>query len=357
LSLLATRQRGPSLEGRSAETGIPKWEYLWFVRPGLVAPLLLAIPLLLTGSARADQAGVLFDQGLAAMAAQKYDEACPKLAESFRLDPHPGGLFTLAECENKWGKLTAAYADYLRYTELVARLPPRERTRQDPRVKVALEQRTALERDMPHLVVSLDPTAPPASTVTLDGTTIALSVPPAPSPTDPGDHDVVLHSPDGRVQLEHVSLARGETRTVILSLPADAAAPSAPPPKDASETSGSTRATATYVVAGVGAAGIITGSVLGAVVFANKSSIDKGCPTPSTCDSAASASTGNSTRTLAAASTGTFIVGGAALGAAAVLWFTRPKSPSSPQAATVQVTPSLAPDGQRGFVLGAFGRW
>src|ERR1700724_1365517 len=51
------------------------------------------------GVARADgpdPAAALFDRGLADMQAHRYATACPELAESYRLDPHAGGLFTLA---------------------------------------------------------------------------------------------------------------------------------------------------------------------------------------------------------------------------------------------------------------------
>jgi hypothetical protein len=307
--------------------------------------------------ATADEAGALFDQGLAAMAAEHYDVACPKLAESFRLDPHAGGLFTLAECENKSGKLVTAYADYARYLDLVSKLPAKEKARQEPRVKVAIERRAGLERDLPHVTIGIATGAPAGSTVTLDGTTIVVQDPPVSTPLNLGEHLLVLHAPDGRVQEQRVTLARGENRTVNLALEAE---PVAPPPVAPSTGEGtSTRTYITYAAAGVGGLGIVTGAILGAVVFANKSSIDASCPTPSTCNSPSAASTGNTTRTLAAASTGTFIVGGAALAGAAVLFFTRPSSSTStPHVGSLTLMPSVAPTGtERGVVFGAVGRW
>ena len=333
------------------------------MRPRIIAALVVAGPLVLARPAQADDAGALFDQGLADMAAHRYDVACPKLAESFRLDPHAGGLFTLAECENKAGKLAAARVDYQRFLDLAKQLPPKERPRQEPRVKVAHEQLAALERDLPHVTVSLDAAAPPGSTVLLDGAAFTVPSPPAPTAVDPGDHVVTVHAPDGRTHDEHVSLGRGETRTVILTLPEPLVAP--PPPGAAPPSDGtSTRTILTYATAGVGGALVVTGAILGGVVFANKKSIDAGCPTPTTCTSSSAASTGNTTRTLAAASTGTFIAGGAALAGAAILWLTAPKAEAPPAAAephlgtSLRWSPIVAPTiAERGVMVGLDGAW
>lgn len=327
------------------------------MRSSVLTALVFAGALLLARPAAADEAGVLFDQGLAAMAAEHYDVACPKLAESFRLDPHAGGLFTLAECENKWGKLVTAYDDYARYLDLVAKLPPKEKSRQEPRVKVAVEHRAALERDLPHVSVRVDPATPIGSILTIDGTTVPIQDPPVSTPANPGDHSLVLRALDGRVQELHVTVARGENKSVNLALERETVAP--PPPPSGPEEGTSTRTYLTYAAVGVGGAGILTGAILGAVVFANKSSIDSSCPTPTTCNSPSAASTGNTTRTLAAASTGTFIVGGAAAAGALVLWLTRPSSPSSPpHVGSLTWMPSVAPEvAERGVVFGALGRW
>jgi hypothetical protein len=293
----------------------------------------------------ADPAAALFDRGLADMQAHRYAAACPELAESYRLDPHAGGLFTLAECENQWGKLASAIADYDNFLDLVAHLPFKDRARQEERAKIAAEKRAALSREVPTITVSLDAGIPAGAIVKIDGQAVAGSKLGAPIPEDPGDHVVVVVTADGRTSEQTVTLAKRDARAVTLVLPT-AIVPSINPaetPADSSDT-GASRRTAVFVTAGVGAAALIAGVVMGAIVLADKSSIDANCPTPMTCASPADASSANSARTLGWASTGAFIGAGAAATTAAILWFTRPKSPSS-------IEPAIAPSASGGMLV------
>src|SRR5580765_1680975 len=76
----------------------------------------VAVWLLLASRARADEASDkaaaegLFDEGRRLMAEGKYDEACPKLEASQRLDPGVGTMLTRADCLEKRGKTASAWA-------------------------------------------------------------------------------------------------------------------------------------------------------------------------------------------------------------------------------------------------------
>jgi hypothetical protein len=289
----------------------------------------------------ADDPGALFDKGLADMKAGRFAQACAELAESYRLDPHAGGLFTLAECENQAGKIASAMKDYDGFLDLVGQLPAKEKRKQEARAKVAVERRTALARDVPSLTITLAPDVPQGSTVSVDGKAVPAASFGSAVNQDPGDHVILLEAPDGRTANQNLTLAPHDSRAVTLTFPATK--PVAKPSEPAADDPGASWRTAAYVTGGVGVAGVLAGSVMGAIVLADKSSITKNCPTASTCASPADASSANSARTLGWASTGAFIAGGAAVGAAVILWFGKPSK-------TASVEPVVAPSTNGGMV-------
>jgi hypothetical protein len=78
------------------------------MKPTRAAPVLVC--LLTSGLARADDAAstvaqALFDEARQLTAAGRYVEACPKFAESQRIDPSMGTRFYLADCLEHIGKL------------------------------------------------------------------------------------------------------------------------------------------------------------------------------------------------------------------------------------------------------------
>jgi len=57
-------------------------------------------------------AEALFDEGRNLVAAGKIADACPKFADSQRLDPSPGTLLNLASCWEKLGRTATAWVTY-----------------------------------------------------------------------------------------------------------------------------------------------------------------------------------------------------------------------------------------------------
>ena len=212
-----------------------------------------------TGSARAagpraaGPAQAQFDYGLAEMEAGRYASGCPALAESYRVDPHPGVLFTLAECENKWGKIASALTHYEAYLDVFSHMAEDEKVRQRGRDKIATAQRERLRRDVPTLTIVL-PASAGAAVVTRDGAAIGVPSLGVPLPVDPGEHVVVAKTPDGVPHEGRVSLSPGEHASFVVDLSARPAAPVPAPVAPAVEaTTGPSPWV--WVAGGIGAAG------------------------------------------------------------------------------------------------------
>ena len=77
-----------------------------------------------------DPAEKSFQRGTAAMAAGRFDEACPAIEESYKLDPRPGTLFTLAECEAQRGRIATAVKRYQDYLAFYTALAPEKKKKQ-----------------------------------------------------------------------------------------------------------------------------------------------------------------------------------------------------------------------------------
>jgi tetratricopeptide (TPR) repeat protein len=58
-------------------------------------------------------AQTLFDEGRKLMAKGMFADACPKLAESQKLDPGVGTQFNLSDCYEKMGQTASAWAGFL----------------------------------------------------------------------------------------------------------------------------------------------------------------------------------------------------------------------------------------------------
>lgn len=282
-------------------------------------------------SLHAEDAGALFDRGVDAMEAGKYTEACPMLAESWRLDPRPGTLFTLAECEARQGKLASAAARYDEYIRKSNELPAAQRSKHTERQQKAAEALTKLD---PRIARVTFVGLPAGAEAALDGRRLDPAQLTAPFPVEAGEHRVVVRH-DGAERSVPFSAAAGGAQQVNLEPPsaapaASSAAPVAPAPS-APRPARSLGPVPFYAAAGAGLAGLVVGTIGGVIAFSKKSDADKQCPgqicTPAGLDAV------DTGRTAATASTIGFVVGGVFLGAAGALWATRYSAPGSSSAA------------------------
>ena len=283
-------------------------------------------------------AEALFDAGLEAMQAERFDEACPKIAESFRLEARAGTLFTLAECWRKAGKTATALARYQEYLRVYQRMSADEQAKQRGRQDFARRYEKELEATVPRLTIALAENSPANTTVVRDGIELGKPSLGQALPIDPGEHVIEAHAP-GHVTLKRsVTLAPGEQQTVTIELEpaATSSAPTTTPdattaPPERDRASGSSQRTIGYVALGVGAVGVVVGAVTGALVLGKKSEIEDNCGIggdPAACN-ADGKSAADGAQGLATVSTIAFAVGIAGLGAGTALVLTAPSEPST----------------------------
>jgi hypothetical protein len=242
------------------------------------AGLALARPV---AAQNAAQAEALFQRGLTEMQAGDHAAGCPKLAESYRLDPLPGALFTLAECEAAWSKLATAIEHYQSFVDGLTALPPARRHRFDERRRLALEKIAALSATAPEVTLEVAPGAPAGLVVRRDGEPIDPSSYGVARKVDPGQY-LFTAELDGRQQWERsVVLALSDRAQVQVPWPlAEPPAPSAATQSEA----GSSAAPRSplrpwfYASGAVGVAGLVAGAVAGGIALGKKKVIDEHCP-------------------------------------------------------------------------------
>ena len=304
-----------------------------------------------------------FERGVKEMKAGNFVVACPALAESDRLEPRPGTLFALAECEARWGRLATATAHYQDYTTRVSRLPAADQEAHRERVAIAATRVADLEPRIPKLTLVLPPDAPPGTEVRRDDVVLGAPSLGTPLAIDPGTHELATRAPGGTPHQQTVELQPGESKTVELvvnpapapppppivrAIPIAPAVAQLPPPRP------NDRRTAGFVVGGVGLAGITAGVVAGALVLGEKSAVDRDCGPDGACrgNGLAEATT---LQTTAQVSNVTFGVGGALLVAGAILVLTAPSTP--PATKSAMVVRWLVSAGPGSAALGLGGAW
>jgi hypothetical protein len=177
-----------------------------------------------------DAAEALFRSGLRDMLAGRYEQGCPDLRESFRLDPRPGTLFTLAECEAKAGRIATAVALYGDFLTSVDGLPPSARTRHKDRVAVARTEKAALEPDVPSLTVRLAEGSAAAAIIRRDGVVLDKTTLGASTPIDPGEHTFEVEVGSSKKQ-QSLTIGRREQKEIVLDATLPPPAAPQPPPE------------------------------------------------------------------------------------------------------------------------------
>jgi hypothetical protein len=279
----------------------------------------------------------LFRTGQDLMGQNRFAEACPKLAESQRLDPGTGTLLNLALCHEKEGKLASAWSEYNDAATFA------RRDQRTDRVQFAEQHIALLEPKLSRLIVQLAKGADaPGLEIRLDGERLGQAALGIAAPMDPGSHTVSASATGKLPWQTKIEIPAGPAeKTVTIPTLANAPAGSAPgtPPRAAPPGKGSGKAqrVGAYALGGLGIVGLGVGSIFGLrAISKNKESNEQGCD-GNMCPLDAAATRRSATEA-GNVSTVMFIVGGAALAGGITLYFTAPRAqaedtePAGPQA-------------------------
>ncbi len=317
-------------------------------------------------AAEPSAAEALFREGRALLDAKRYDEACPKLAESQRLEPGAGTLLALAMCHEGQGKLATASAEYARASEL-----GRRNGRND--LAAAADKRArALEASVPRLIVHLPEDEGRTYRVRRDGELVPADELGSPLPMDPGEHRIEV-SADGKVSRSYVVRITGAGTTEIVverledvpasTAPVTATPATAPrkavvrptlaspaPDADTKSNAGSAQRTTGLLLVGAGVVGLGVGAYFGGKALSESSQARRMCPTPDSCPDGEKAALNQQAKDSFKASVIGLAAGTGAITLGALVYFLAPsgseaRTGAKPPHRTARVIPSAGPSG------------
>lgn len=331
-------------------------------RSRLAASLVASSAVVFGGRARAQGAAdpaaaqALFDDAKRLMDAGHFAEACPKLAESERLDPGGGTTLVLAMCHEGEGKIATAWANY---TQAVAEA---RRDRRSDREKAATAKVNALAPRLSRVRIVADKAAPGLE-IKRDGVTVGQAQWATPLPIDPGTYAFDATAP-GRKPWHGTLKVEGEGKVFDVLVPPLETAPveANPAPSPAggeakrvtspapTNDEGSNRLLVTGIVGGASVLTLGVGLVVGLTAQTKWNSTTSSCPN-GRCPTQALVDQGKSAGSRADVATVLVGIGAAGLVTAGVLYFAWPTKSSSSEA--VAIAPYAAPGGAGVFVRGA----
>jgi len=299
-------------------------------------------------------ADALFRDARALMKSGDFKAACPKLAESQRLDPAPGTAINLGDCWEKLGKLADALQSYRDALDL---LKPG-----DQRIGPAKEQIAALEKRVPKLTIKLAPGAPEGARVKRDDVELGDASLGVALPVNPGEHWVVVVAPGRSDSRKRILVTEGKSESLTLQVgDASSSSPTSAPHGSSSSSSsgsepdsgssassgtsadsGSTQRTLGYVAGAVG----LVSLGLAAVYYGKAQSVGTECSTTAACNDLKEEDQGyRDTATLWG------IVGGIGVAGGLALIFSAPTG-SDAKSAGIGLAPSIA-----GYSVQLAGTW
>ena len=331
----------------------------------LAAVVLRSSPALAGDEAAAE---ALFVEGKKLAAEGKLSEACPKFAESNRLDRGAGTLIHLADCYEKNHQTASAWATFKDAASAAQAL-----NRADWQ-KLATQRAAALEPKLAKLTIKVQDPAEKIE-VTRDNSSMSPASWGTPLPIDVGHHVVQAWAPGRKPFKATVAVSKdGERAEVVVpkleygtgEAPAPAVVPAAgktvPPSAVVADTrsDGSPQKTIGFVVGGIGIAGLAVGAITGLIAIGKNSDSKQACPNDGACTNPEAIEANDGAKTFGTVSTIGFIAGGVAVAAGAILILTAPSSPSGSRSGSAKPARGLrfvpASDGRSAgmSVMGVF---
>ncbi|MEI9939641.1 MAG: hypothetical protein WDO69_20675 [Pseudomonadota bacterium] len=316
------------------------------------------------GAAQKAAAESLFDDGLKAMKSGHFNEACPKLEESERIDPAIGTLLYLGECYEKTGRTASAWATFREAASAAQAQGETERTR------VAAARADRLQPSLSKLTLKVVPESAQIATLRLtrDGVAVPKTLFGVAIPVDPGKYRIVA-SADGYQshEAEIEVLANGDSKSLeipalaVSSTPPAAAVGAVPaaavvgaqstsdvPPRNPEPSPAPAGAnglrTAAYVTGALGVVSLGIGTYFGVkAISKNNDAKDNHCAGGNTCD-ATGVSLTKDAQNAATVSNITIAVGAAFVVAGVVLYLTSAPKEKAESSARLELHPLVGRD-------------
>lgn len=287
------------------------------------------------GASSQAAAQALFDEGKRLMTAGSLTEACPKFAESQKLDPGAGTLLNLAACYERNGQTASAWVTY---TDAATAADKSNRKDWAQRAK---DKASALQPTLSKLSIVVPSTSQITGLeIKRDGTSVGAGELGLAIPVDPGPHVIEATAPNHRKWTNTVQVGKAKDQVAITVPPLEeepgavAAAPSvstapstlAPQSKDEASP-GSGQRTLGLATAGVGVVGLGVGAIFGLMATSSQSDADKECDASGVHCTHAGFENNQDAHSRATVSSVGFVAGGVLVAAGAVLYFTAAKAP------------------------------
>jgi hypothetical protein len=229
-------------------------------------------------------AQALFDEARRLVADGRSADACPKFAESQRLDPASGTLMHLGDCYLKTGRIASAWAAFGDAASVASAEGKVERA------QTARGVATALEPKVSRLTIRVpDESDAPSLVVQCDGVAVGRAAWGVAMPIDAGAHIVEASAPGRRSRAASVTVGEDAAQVDFAVAPLELepianVAPAAPAadtkrsPIAATPDGSPLLVKMAFVAAGVGIAGLGVGTGFGLEARAKWADAERRCP-------------------------------------------------------------------------------